>query len=172
MSKAFTRESDDVPERPAAPRPVAALPPGVKNLLTPGGALRLRAELQRLVDEEQKLRATPGKDTDAETKRVLQSHGHQIQQLQHALHTAVIAGPPAVPDDVVRFGATVTVRERGGAEVNYRIVGVDETDLEQNWVSWLSPVAKVLLHARVGQRIRLKLPLGEEELEILKISYE
>ena len=77
-----------------------------------------------------------------------------------------------VEDGVVRFGATVAVRERSGEETAYRIVGLDETDLDQNWVSWISPVAKALLNARVGQRVPLKLPGGEEELEILKVTYE
>ena len=80
--------------------------------------------------------------------------------------------PPAVDDGTVRFGATVAVRERSGEETAYRLVGVDETDLDRNWVSWISPVAKALLNARAGQRVRLKLPGGEEELEILRVSYE
>ena len=41
MSKAFTREDDDRPERPLARRQPSLLPPGAKNYLTPDGALRL-----------------------------------------------------------------------------------------------------------------------------------
>ena len=55
MSKAFTRESDDAPEAPLV-RPVSVLPPGLKNLLTPGGALQLRQELEQLTTEEATLR--------------------------------------------------------------------------------------------------------------------
>jgi transcription elongation factor GreB len=72
----------------------------------------------------------------------------------------------------VRFGATVTVRERNGEASVYRIVGVDEMDLDRNWVSWLSPIAKALLNARPGQRVRFKSPAGEQELEITGITYE
>ena len=53
MSKAFTRESDDTPERPTPLRPAAVLPPGAKNLITPGGALRARAELENLFPKSQ-----------------------------------------------------------------------------------------------------------------------
>jgi transcription elongation factor GreB len=171
MSKAFTRESDDAPDRPVPVRPASVLPPGVKNLITPGGALRARAELETLFAEESKLRDVAAID-DAEVARRFQLLAQRVLKLQHTLQTAVVTGPPAVDEGVVRFGATVVVRERSGEETAYRVVGVDETDLDRNWVSWLSPVAKALLNARVGQRVRLKLPGGEEELEILRVSFE
>lgn len=169
MSKAFTRE-DDVPELPAVPRPISVLPPGAKNYLTPSGAVRLRGELERLVQSERPQLSAANDDPNI--KRQLQVLDQRILQLQHTLQTAVVTGPPAVADNVVRFGAMVTVRERSGAESIYRIVGVDETDLDQNWVSWLSPIAKALLNAQVGQRVRLKLPGGDEELEIMAVRYE
>jgi transcription elongation factor GreB len=167
MSKAFTRESDDAPEAPLV-RPATVFPPGVKNLLTPGGALRLRQELEQLTAEEAALRER----SDDQAKRRQQSLAARALQIQHTLQTAVITGPPTVVDDVVRFGATVRVRERSGEETAYRIVGVDETDLDQNWVSWLSPIAKALVNKRVGERAKLKLPGGEEELEVLGVTYE
>jgi len=45
-------------------------------------------------------------------------------------------------------------------------------DLDRNWVSWISPVARALLNHRVGERVRFKLPGGERELEITAITYE
>jgi transcription elongation factor GreB len=51
-------------------------------------------------------------------------------------------------------------------------VGVDETDLDNNWVSWMSPIAKALLNRKRGERIRFKFPSGEETLEIKEIRYE
>ena len=170
MSKAFTRESDDAPEVPLV-RPATVLPPGVKNLLTPGGALQLRQELEQLTTEEATLRAAANA-SDETSKRRQQALAARALQIQRTLQTAVITGPPALADDVVRFGATVRVRERSGEMTTYRLVGVDETDLDQNWVSWLSPIAKALLNARVGQSARLKLPGSEEQLEILGVSYE
>ena len=170
MSKAFTRESDDLPDRPELPRPAVVLPPGAKNYLTPGGALRLRQELERLVGEERPHLAAAA--AAADTPRQLHALDQRVHHLQHTLHTAVVTGPPAVADGVARFGATVTVRDRSGAESTYRIVGVDETNLDRNWVNWLSPIARALLNASVGQRVRLRLPAGDEELEILRVSYE
>jgi transcription elongation factor GreB len=169
MSKAFTRESD-VPDLPPRHRPAAVLPVGAKNYLTAGGAARLQQEVSHLLNVERPRLVTPAQDE--EIKRQLQGIDFRIQHLQETLHTAVIVPPPAAADDTVRFGATVKVRESHGAESTYRIVGVDETDIDRNWVSWLSPIAKALLNNRVGQCVRFKFPSGEEELEILGVSYE
>ena len=170
MSKAFTRESDDLPEPPARPRPPAPLPPGAKNYLTPDGARRLREELERLVEEDRPRVAASQQDAD--TKRQLQALDQRIAYLNQSLQTAVVVTSPGGPADQVRFGASVTVRERGGVESRYRIVGLDETDIDRGWVSWLSPIAKALLNARVGERIRFRFPSGEEELEIVDIAYD
>ena len=168
MSKAFTRESDDAPDRPVAPRR-SSLPPGAKNYLTPDGARRFREELERLTQVERP--GLAGASGDAEAKRQLQRLDQRILDLQQSLQSAVVVAPPPASEDRVRFGATVTVRERG-AEARYRIVGVDEADLDRGWVSWLSPIAKALLNARPGQRVKFKFPSGEEELEIVRIAYE
>jgi len=96
----------------------------------------------------------------------------RVRHLEQNLQTAEIVEPPAAPWDQVRFGATVTVRDRAGNESQYRIVGVDETDIDRGWVSWLSPIARALLKARLRERVRFRFPAGEEELEIIGITYE
>ncbi len=173
MSKAFTRESDDAPELPVRPLRPSPLPPGAKNYLTPDGAARLRAELELLLQKERP-RAVPDSETVAnpDARRRLQAPVVRIVELQRTLHTAVVVPAPAPPHEQVRFGATVLVRERNGEETRYRIVGVDETDIDRGWVSWLSPIAKALLNARLGQRVRFQFPSGEAELEIVDIRYE
>ena len=67
---------------------------------------------------------------------------------------------------------SVLVRSSSGEESRYRIVGVDETDIDRGWVSWVSPIARALVNAQVGQRVRFKFPSGEEELEIVEIAFE
>lgn len=161
MSKAFTRESDDAPEGRPLPRVNPALPPGARNYLTASGAQRLREELESLL----------ARRTTADAKPTPESE-RRISQLQQSLATAFIVPPPAPPWDQVRFGASVTVRDSGGQPTTYRIVGVDETDVDRDWVSWLSPIARALLNARLGERVRFKFPAGETELEIIVISYE
>ena len=155
MSKAFTRESDDAPDLGPI-RPVAALPPGVKNYMTAAGAEKLRDELARLAGAA---RPRPA------------SVDQRIAQLEAALRSAVVVPVPEKPWDEVRFGATVTVRDSAGEE-SYRIVGIDEVDVDRGWVSWRSPLATALLNARLGQRVRFQVPAGQRELDIVAIAYE
>ena len=147
MSKAFTREDDRPEPDPPRPRP-SPLPPGTPNYITAEGAKRLRAELD----------AHPAAERVRELRRILES--------------VVVVEPAAEDVDVVRFGATVTVRSLPDGEENrYRIVGVDETDVASGWISWASPVARALLAHAVGDRVRVALPSGEKELEILSVTY-
>ena len=92
--------------------------------------------------------------------------------MREILATAVVVQTPSRPWEQVRFGATVLVHGSRSGETRYRIVGADETDLDRNWVSWLSPIARALINARVGQRIHVHFPSGEEELEVVSIQYE
>lgn len=169
MSKAFTREDDSAPEQPTALRPANVLPPGAKNYLTAAGAERIRTELNRLLEQDRPaLLEAPDKQA---AKRPLQLLEQRISLLQASLASAVIVEPPAPPHDTVRFGALVTVKNRHGEELKYRIVGVDEVDLDRDEVSWLSPIAKALLNAKLGQKVKFRFPAGEDILEIVSITY-
>ena len=170
MSKAFTREDDNAPEVPDLPPLASTLAPGAKNYITPAGAERLREELQRLVEVTRPKLAEASDDPVA--KRQLARIDQRIVQLEESLQSAEIVPAASGPTDVVRFGATVTVRESDGNETSYRIVGVDETDIDRNCVSWMSPIARALLNGKRGQPIRFKFPSGEETLEIKDIRYE
>jgi transcription elongation factor GreB len=170
MSKAFTRDENEGPDLPEVLPTVSPLAPGSKNYITPAGAQRLRDELQQLVEGTRSQLVDARDDPDA--KRQLARLDQRIRQLEESLQAAEIVGPPSGPEEVVRFGASVTVRESSGEETTYRIVGVDETDAENNWVSWMSPIAKALLNRKRGERIRFKFPSGEETLEIKEVSYE
>jgi transcription elongation factor GreB len=170
VSKAFTRDENEGPDIPDVLPTLSPLAPGAKNYITPEGAQKLRDELQRLVEVTRPQLVDARGEPDA--KRQLARVDQRISQLEESLHAAEIVAPPSGPADNVRFGAYVTVRESDGSETRYRIVGVDETDLDNNWVSWMSPIAKALLNRKRGQRIRFKFPSGEETLEIKEISYE
>jgi transcription elongation factor GreB len=167
MSKAFTRE-DDGDELPPPPKRSNPLPPGAKNYITVDGAKRLRQELEQC--QQRRAQSAAGSDSAAR-KAELQKIDQHIAALQAVLDSAVVTFPPEKPWEEVRFGATVRVRDTAGEETAYRIVGVDETDIDRDWVSWLSPIARALLNARVGQRVRFRVPAGERELEILSIEY-
>src|SRR3954447_2706486 len=170
MSRAFVRESDnsgdDLP--PARPQ----LPPGVKNYITPAGAQRMQSELTDLLQQKRRLlesQAGVGMAGSDQERRKLES---RIRVLQQRLQTLVVTPPPANGRDSICFGATVLVRNLQGEEISYRIVGIDETDLDKDHISWRSPLARALLSRRVGDQVRFDAPSGTEELHILSIAYE
>lgn len=169
MSKAFTREDDALPEQPEIIERAVTLPEGARNSITPGGAAQLRAELTNLTETE---RPCLTNQDDPETTRRLTLLDRRIEELHAILQSAEVVFPPVEPHDRVHFGATVTVRERGGEESRYRIVGADETDLDRDWVSWMSPIARALRNARLGEKVQFKFPSGEMELEIIGIEYQ
>jgi transcription elongation factor GreB len=58
-----------------------------------------------------------------------------------------------------------------GKETTITIVGVDEVDLDLGHVSWVSPIAKALIKARLGDCVKIQTPTGPTEIEILDIQY-
>ncbi len=168
MSKAFTKESDDAPEQSDLPPRAAVLPAGERNLVTPDGARRLREELNRLVQTDRPQAVSAG-DDDA-----LPRLDARIEQLEQSLASAAITPPPADAAGRRRaqFGATVTVQGADGAKEVWRIVGVDEADIDRGWISWLSPLAHALLDAKVGQTVRFEVPAGKRALKVLEVAYE
>ena len=168
MSKAFTKESDDAPEQTDLPPRVAVLPAGERNLVTPDGVRRLREELNRLVQT----------DRPQPCRRAMTSHfprlDARIEQLEQSLASAAVTPPPADAAGRRRaqFGATVTVEDAEGEKNTWRIVGVDEADIDHNRISWLSPLAHALIDAKVGQTVRFEVPAGKRKLKVLEIAYE
>ena len=73
--------------------------------------------------------------------------------------------------DQVFFGATVTYENLEGQSTTVTIMGIDEADSLQGQVSWVSPVAKALLKAHVGDVVKLQTPLGVQEIEVVQVSY-
>ena len=168
MSKAFTKESDESPFDDLYPEPRDPLPPGVKNYVTPEGGEALRTELSRL-EGEVRPGAASGKGADR--KRRLEAIDRRIQFYRDRVANMVVVDLDSQEQDSVRFGATVTVADGEGNEKRYRIVGVDESDPATGKISWISPIAKALISAKVGDVVTLELPEGSVELEILEIEY-
>ena len=167
MSKAFTREGDDVPEPPVASRLPSLLPEGATNYMTPDGAQALRDELAALVAGA-KEKADAAQDP-ATSRALAQEREQRIRAIQQSLRSAVIVDRlgDGTDDDRVRLGAVVTVRRPNGEEAHLRVVGVDQADADRGWVSFLSPLGRALLEASVGDTVQVTLPSGVQQLEIL-----
>lgn len=157
MSRAFVKESDgdaadDWPVRPLSPHP---------NRVTRRGLSQLH---ERLAQERTRLAGT---EAVSERRRV----EREIAWIEARIAAAILVPLPAQRDRA-GFGATVTVQPEGDAPRDYRIVGEDEAAPDQGSVSWVSPLARALDGARVGDVVIWSRPAGEVELEVLGIRYD
>lgn len=179
MSKAFTKETDADDEELALP----ALPPGSKNYITPAGYVRLKAELLDLIDNERPKvvdivhwAASNGDRSENGDylygKKRLREIDRRIRFLTQRMEKAEITDPTVHHGrDQVFFGATVSYLVDGELERCITIMGIDEADTGAGQVSWVSPVARTLLKARVGAELQMPTPQGVQTLEVLKVDY-
>ena len=184
MNKAFTREpgadsDDDDDGDPAAP----ALPAGARNYLTPAGYARLREELMALLDAERpkvvEVVSWAAKNGDRSEngdylygKKRLREIDRRIRFLTKRLDIAEVVDPSLHHGgDQIFFGATVRYANRHGEERTITIKGVDEADSSRGEVSWIAPIARALLKARVGDEVQLATPGGVERIEVIEVRY-
>jgi transcription elongation factor GreB len=172
-----------VSTRDRAPKPAPAGSPDKRSrYITLEGAKKLRAELDRLwtvdrprVTQEVADAAAQGdRSENAEYiygKRRLREIDRRVRFLSKRLdEITVVSEPPSDPARVF-FGAYVTVEDEDGAARTYRIVGADESDLEQGAISIDSPVARALLGKRAGDEVSVRVPRGEVTYAIVAVSY-
>ena len=116
--------------------------------MTARGAKRLRDELNQL--------------------RAANASSERSIELEQILSSAHVVDPPDAPSHSVTFGATVTVKDKEGATETFTVVGVDELNVGQDAVSWISSVGKALLAADMGDWIKLE---DGRSAKIVKIEY-
>src|ERR1700676_1198336 len=185
MSKAFVKETDEEADLPDEP---PAIPPGVKNYMTPQGYRRMQDELRQLLRVErpkvvETVAWASGNGDRSENgdyiygKRRLREIDRRIRHLIKRLDAAEVVDPlgPPVGEGAgggVFFGATVDICNARGEPRTVSIVGIDEIDTGRGYISWVSPMARALLKAREGDNVTLNTPGGVEQLEILQVRYE
>ncbi|MCE0722834.1 MULTISPECIES: transcription elongation factor GreB [Legionella] len=180
MSKAFTKEGDEYTE---PERPDLGLP-SVKNYMTPIGFAMLQTELRDLVSNERpeivKVVSWAASNGDRSEngdyiygKKRLREIDRRIRYLTKRLESAEIVDPKLqVGLTQVFFGATVQYINENGESNSVKIVGLDEADINAGKISWVSPLAKTLLKARVGETRTLRVGDGECNLTVTNIFYE
>lgn len=182
MSKAFTKERDDDPqEEPDTPD--AALPSGTPNYLTPVGYAALTAELHQLLKVERpktveivSWAASNGDRSENGDyiygKRRLREIDRRLRFLSKRLAIAQVVDPAAqAGNDQIFFGAQVTIEDEQGDRQTVRIVGVDETHLAAQSISWVSPMARALIKAREGETVTVRSPSGPREITVVRVAY-
>lgn len=153
-----------------------------KVYITPAGARTLRDELTHIWKVQRpevtsKVAAAAALGDRSENadyiygKKHLREIDKRIRYLTKRLDNLEIVD--RIPDDQERvfFGAWVTLVNDSNCEKTIRIVGADEFDLSKGWISLNSPMAKALLGKRLDAEVTIETPAGNENYEIIAISY-
>jgi transcription elongation GreA/GreB family factor len=160
LSVAFTKEDSAetasetlLPDRPVSPHPNLVTEAGLKALelqLEQARATYNAAQTIEDVNERRRQSAIPLRDA---------------RYLAERVRTAQVMPDPA-STDTVAFGSTVTFRRDDGRVQKYHIVGEDEADPKAGSISFVSPVARLLMGKAVGDVVEL----SGQELEIVAIA--
>ena len=144
----------------------------------------LEEELRRLIHEErpsviraiEEARAqgdiSENAEYDAAKERQAMVEG-RIIEVQAKLAGAEVIDPSKIVSDRIVFGAHIKVIDRDtDEEFKYQIVGVDEADVKQGYISVMSPIARAMIGKKKGDEVHVKSPKGDKEFEILDFYFE
>ncbi|HWA12212.1 MAG TPA: GreA/GreB family elongation factor [Burkholderiales bacterium] len=165
MSRAFVKEDtedrlgEELPERPVSDQP---------NYVTHAGIVQLRERVEALQAELAQIKQA-GEALDRPRRSQVE---RDLRYYQSKLDGAIVVEVPAQPRDEVRFGARVEAQDEEGGRHRFTIVGEDEADVAEGKVSWLSPLARALMGAKVGDTVTWQRPAGATGLEVLEIRYD
>lgn len=160
MSVAFTKEDSAetasetlLPDREISPEP---------NYVTEAGLAALRAQL-----EEARVAFEAASVIEDINERRRQSAGplRDFRYFTERVRTAQVLPPPD-STETVAFGSTVSFSRDDGRTQQYRIVGEDEADPKSGSISYVSPVARMLMGKEVGDTVTV----AGRELEITEIA--
>jgi transcription elongation factor GreB len=183
MSKAFTKETDGEDDEDLADD-APILPTGSKNYMTATGFEALRREYRELLHVERPkivevVSWAAGNGDRSENgdylygKKKLREIDRRVRFLSKRLEIAEVVDPTQRTNfEQIFFGATVTYAREDDSEHTITIVGIDEADVDKAQVSWISPIARALLKARVGDTVEVRTPAGRETIEVVKIAYD
>lgn len=166
MSRGFVKE-DDQEDIPIVP-PRAHLPEGVTNYVTQVGMDELLEEKQELVNEKDNLNGT----RESEKRIALNYINARLKLLDNRIAEAKVVNVSNQPQDEIMFGAQVTLRVEASKSLQtFQIVGVDEANVSKGKISFLSPLAQILINKKIGDKAVLKLAKEDRVFEIVNIAY-
>lgn len=152
--------------------------------MRPQGYDALKAELHRLktverpknVHDIEIARAHGDLSENAEYHAAKEAQSHiagRIAQIEDRTARAQVIDLSTIVPDRVRFGVTVLLSDtESGEEVDYTIVGEDESDAAKGLISVTSPVARALMNREVDDAVTVRVPKGTRIFEILEIRCE
>ena len=151
--------------------------------ITPAGFAALRARYEQLFAVERPavveiVHWAAGNGDRSENgdyiygRKRLREIDRRIRFLTKRLEIAEVVDPSVhAGSEQIYFGATVTYVDDEGEERTITIMGIDEADSARQQVSWIAPVSRALLKARVGDEVALPTPAGVRTLEVLDVTY-
>lgn len=152
---------------------------GKEYHLTSEGVEELKAELvelkqrrlevaERLKEAKEQLDLTENSDwADAQDESKFIEG--RIDEIEHVLRNATIIKSPG-KSDAVQLGSKVLLKQNGNKKIEYTIVGSLEANPEAQKISEESPLGKALLGKKIGERVNLTTPAGENAYTVSKIS--
>ena len=150
--------------------------------MTRRGYESLQGELRRLKTEERPravdaikvARAHGDISENAEYDVAKERQGHleaRIAQIEDKLARAEIVDTREVGVDRVRFGTKVVLEDLdSGSEVVYTLVGEEEADIENGYLSVTSPVGRALIGKRPDDEVVVLVPSGTRAYEVREIK--
>jgi len=135
----------------------------------------IRVERPKVIQDIAEARAHGDLSENAEYDAAKNRQGFiegRIQELQDKLARAYVVDLSNLKPDKVVFGATVTLYDTSNEEeVAYKIVGEEEADIKLGKISCTSPVGKALIGHKLDDSVKVKVPSGTKEYEIIDIKY-
>jgi transcription elongation GreA/GreB family factor len=166
MSRAFVKEQEgdaiveDLPERPQSPHP---------NYVTPSGLAKLETQRTALIEQRKTL--LKESEEDIAKAEMLRHVERDLRYLDGRIERAILVDLSHQPQNEVAFGATVNVVDENGQRHSFQIVGEDEANASVGRVSWVSPLARALIGARIGGVVTWERPAGDRVLRVTSIKY-
>jgi transcription elongation factor GreA len=156
----------------------------MRNPVTPEGHAALTAKLHhkksverlQIVRDIEEARAHGDISENSEFEDAKQRQAEcdaHIRMYEGMLATAEVIDITKVPEnDRVVFGSWVTIENtETGEERIWRIVGEDQSNVEQRLISFKSPIAKALIGKSEGEEAVVVTPQGKVTYEIVEVSY-
>ncbi len=152
--------------------------------MTIAGEQALRKELERLKSKERpriiaaiaEARAHGDLKENAEYHAAREEQGFteaRVRDIEAKLSRAHVIDVTRIPrTGRVIFGVTVEIENLdSGDAATYTIVGEDEADLKALKISVSSPIARALIGKSEGDVVRVRIPDGEVEYEIIEVRH-
>lgn len=97
----------------------------------------------------------------------------RVMELEDKISRAEVIDVAKLSGKVIKFGATITlVDEDSDEQVQYQIVGQDESDIKDGRLSISAPLARALIGKTVNDTVEVSTPSGSKSYEVLKVLYK